>query len=52
MAGILDGLKVIEMGNNIAIPAAGAIIGDWGADVIKVEPLAGEMMRGMGRVLR
>jgi len=50
MAGILEGLKVIEMGNNIAIPAAGAILGDWGADVVKVEPLAGEMMRGMGSV--
>lgn len=47
MAGILEGLKVVEMGNNIAIPAAGAIMGDWGADVIKVEPLTGEMMRGM-----
>jgi crotonobetainyl-CoA:carnitine CoA-transferase CaiB-like acyl-CoA transferase len=47
---ILEGLKVVEIGNNIAIPAAGAIMGDWGADVIKVEPLAGEMMRGMGRV--
>jgi crotonobetainyl-CoA:carnitine CoA-transferase CaiB-like acyl-CoA transferase len=50
VSGILEGLKVIEMGNNIAIPAAGAIMGDWGADVIKVEPLGGEMMRGMGRV--
>ena len=50
MAGILEGLKVVEMGNNIAIPAAGAIIADWGADVIKVEPLTGEMMRGMGSV--
>ena len=50
MAGILQGLKVVEMGNNIAIPAAGAIMGDWGADVIKIEPLTGEMMRGMTRV--
>jgi len=50
MAGILEGLKVVEMGNNIAIPAAGAIMADWGADVIKVEPLTGEMMRGMGSV--
>jgi crotonobetainyl-CoA:carnitine CoA-transferase CaiB-like acyl-CoA transferase len=47
MAGILEGLKVVEMGNNIAIPAAGAIMADWGAEVIKVEPLTGEMMRGM-----
>ncbi len=38
MSGILEGVKVVEMGNNIAIPAAGAIMGDWGADVIKVEP--------------
>lgn len=50
MAGILEGLKVVEMGNNIAIPAAGMIMADWGADVIKVEPLTGEMMRGQGRV--
>jgi crotonobetainyl-CoA:carnitine CoA-transferase CaiB-like acyl-CoA transferase len=50
MAGILEGLKVVEMGNNIAIPAAGAILADWGADVVKVEPLTGEMMRGMGSV--
>ncbi len=50
MSGILEGLKVVEMGNNIAIPAAGAILADWGADVIKVEPLTGEMMRGMGSV--
>ncbi len=50
MTGILESLKVIEMGNNIAIPAAGAIMGDWGADVIKVEPLTGEMMRGMTRI--
>ncbi len=50
MSGILEGIRVVEMGNNIAIPAAGAILADWGADVIKVEPLAGEMMRPMGRV--
>jgi crotonobetainyl-CoA:carnitine CoA-transferase CaiB-like acyl-CoA transferase len=50
MAGILEGLKVVEMGNNIAIPAAGAILADWGADVVKVEPITGEMMRGMGSV--
>jgi crotonobetainyl-CoA:carnitine CoA-transferase CaiB-like acyl-CoA transferase len=50
MSGILDGLKVLEMGNNIAIPAAGAIMADWGAEVIKIEPLAGDMIRGNMRV--
>ena len=46
MSGVLKGLKVIEMGSRISIPAAGAMMCDWGADVIKVEPVTGETMRG------
>ncbi len=46
MAGILDGIKVIEMGHVVGIPVVGGIMGDWGADVIKVEPLTGDMARG------
>jgi crotonobetainyl-CoA:carnitine CoA-transferase CaiB-like acyl-CoA transferase len=38
MAGPLEGIKVVEMGVWVAGPAAGAILADWGADVIKVEP--------------
>jgi len=38
MPGPLDGLKVLEMGVWVAAPAAGCILGDWGADVIKIEP--------------
>jgi crotonobetainyl-CoA:carnitine CoA-transferase CaiB-like acyl-CoA transferase len=38
MAGPLDGIKVVEMGVWVAGPAAGAILGDWGADVVKIEP--------------
>lgn len=45
MSGILDGLKIIEMGHFVAIPAAGAMLADWGAAVIKVEPLTGELLR-------
>jgi crotonobetainyl-CoA:carnitine CoA-transferase CaiB-like acyl-CoA transferase len=38
MAGPLEGIKVVEMGVWVAGPAAGAILADWGADVVKIEP--------------
>jgi crotonobetainyl-CoA:carnitine CoA-transferase CaiB-like acyl-CoA transferase len=41
----LAGLRVIEMGVWVAAPSAGALLADWGADVIKVEPPAGDPMR-------
>ena len=49
MSDILEGIKVIEMGQVIAIPATGAILADMGAEVIKLEPLSGEMLRGIKR---
>jgi crotonobetainyl-CoA:carnitine CoA-transferase CaiB-like acyl-CoA transferase len=51
MTGILEGLKVVEMGHFIAVPSAGAIFADWGADVIKVEPPDGEAFRGFKTLL-
>lgn len=42
---MLEGIKVIEMATYIAAPGAGGILADWGADVIKIEPLAGCPMR-------
>jgi crotonobetainyl-CoA:carnitine CoA-transferase CaiB-like acyl-CoA transferase len=45
-AGALKGLKVIEMGQLIAGPFAGKTLGDFGADVIKIEPPgAGDPLR-------
>jgi crotonobetainyl-CoA:carnitine CoA-transferase CaiB-like acyl-CoA transferase len=41
----LHGLRVIELGVWVAAPAAGALLADWGADVIKVEPPTGDPMR-------
>jgi len=38
MTGPMDGVKVVEMGVWIAGPAAGLILADWGADVVKIEP--------------
>ena len=42
---MLEGIKVVEMATYIAAPAAGGVMADWGADVIKIEPLGGCPMR-------
>ena len=50
--GPLSGLKVVEMGTLIAGPFCGQILGDFGADVIKIEdPGTGDPMRQWGRSL-
>ena len=47
--GALTGIKVIELGQLIAAPFCGQLLGDMGADVIKVEPPgAGDPMRTWG----
>ena len=45
MAGILDGIKVIEVASMAAAPSATVILADLGAEVIKVEPPSGDMWR-------
>ena len=48
MAGPLEGIKVIEVSSWMFVPSAGAVMVDWGADVIKVEPPAtGDPQRGL-----
>ena len=50
--GPLSGLRVIEMGTLIAGPFCGQILGDFGAEVIKIEdPRKGDPMRQWGRSL-
>ncbi|MEW6598826.1 MAG: CaiB/BaiF CoA-transferase family protein [Pseudomonadota bacterium] len=50
--GPLAGLRVIEMGSLIAGPFCGQILGDFGAEVIKIEdPGKGDPMRQWGRSL-
>lgn len=43
---LLKGVRVIELGNYIAGPAAGRALADWGAEVIKIEPpTKGDLVR-------
>lgn len=49
-AGPLSGLRVIELGTLLAGPFCGQLLGDFGAEVIKVEPPGqGDPMRAWGR---
>ncbi len=46
--GPLKGIKVIDLTAMVSGPTATMMLGDQGADVIKVEPLDGELMRKVG----
>jgi len=44
---VMAGIRVLEVAQFTFVPAAGAILADWGADVIKVEhPVRGDTQRG------
>lgn len=47
MTKVMQGVRVLEVAQFTFVPAAGAILADWGADVIKVEhPIRGDTQRG------
>lgn len=48
MNGALDGIRVIDISRILGGPYAGQVLGDHGADVIKVEPPAGDDTRTWG----
>ena len=46
----LQGIRVVEMGQLLAGPFCGQLLGDFGAEVIKIEPPGeGDPMRNWGR---
>jgi crotonobetainyl-CoA:carnitine CoA-transferase CaiB-like acyl-CoA transferase len=48
MNGILSGVRIIEVAQWWFVPAAGGILADWGAEVLKVEhPVGGDPQRGL-----
>jgi crotonobetainyl-CoA:carnitine CoA-transferase CaiB-like acyl-CoA transferase len=51
MTAIMKGVRVVEVAEHAFIPAAGALLADWGAEVIKIEPVErGDAARGLNTV--
>jgi len=47
---VMKGVRVLEVAQFTYVPAAGAVLADWGADVIKIEhPVRGDTQRGFIR---
>src|ERR1700751_1305586 len=48
LSDIMEGVRILEVAEHTFVPAASAILADWGADVIKIEhPERGDAMRGL-----
>ena len=47
---VMQGIRILEVAEHTFVPAASAILADWGADVVKVEHAErGDAMRGLAR---
>jgi crotonobetainyl-CoA:carnitine CoA-transferase CaiB-like acyl-CoA transferase len=50
MTDVMKGVRILEVAEHTFVPAASAVLADWGADVIKIEHAErGDAMRGLGR---
>lgn len=49
--GALAGVRILEFSQIVAGPFAGVVLSDFGADVVKVEPLEGESYRASGAIV-
>lgn len=48
MSQVMDGVRVVEVALYGLVPTAGAVLSDWGADVVKIEhPESGDPIRGL-----
>ena len=45
---VMKGVRILEVAEHTFVPAASALLADWGAEVIKIEPTErGDAMRGL-----
>ena len=45
---VLKGVRVVEVAQYVFVPVAGAVLAEWGAEVVKVEhPVRGDADRGL-----
>ncbi len=48
MPNVMEGVRLLEVADWGFVPSAAAVLGDWGADVVKIEhPLRGDPIRGL-----
>jgi crotonobetainyl-CoA:carnitine CoA-transferase CaiB-like acyl-CoA transferase len=53
MTQVMKGVRILEVAQFTYVPAAGAVLSDWGADVIKIEhPVRGDAQRGIKMLQR
>ena len=53
MTKVMQGVRVLEVAQFTFVPAAGGVLADWGADVIKIEhPVRGDAQRGIQMLQR
>lgn len=53
MTKVMEGIRVLEIAQFTFVPAAGGVLSDWGADVIKIEhPVRGDAQRGIQMLQR
>ena len=49
---LFEGIRVLELGTMVGVPYSGKIFADYGANVLKVEPLEGDPSRAEGPFLQ
>ncbi len=48
MTQVMNGVRILEVAEHTFVPAASALLSDWGADVVKIEHIErGDAMRGL-----
>src|SRR5262249_42761628 len=49
MTDVMEGIRILEVAEHTFVPAASAVLADWGAEVIKIEHVErGDAARGLG----